>query len=247
MGVGHAGCAQQLPSDLGRVDVLATRNEHVVGALLHVQQAVAKHGRVAREEESVHRVGGARVQIALEQAGAFDGKATEAVLPRIDDVRPIGRHEPQTSTKCRSHQAIRYLAGRLGHAVARVHPRADRQRPFERARIHRPAPQQDARVATHGVYGQLGARRKQILQHLVDHRNVGGAASGRVGQHARGVETAIQDEGRAVQQAAHHHLEAADVVKRQHRLPQALAATVEHRVGHFRRRADVLPGEGHGF
>ena len=76
---------------------------------------------------------------------------------------------------------------------------------------------------------------------------MGGAATGGVGQHAAGVEAFVEDERVRVQEAAHHHLQAAHVVQGQRRLPQPLAAAVERGIRNRRRAAQVVPGQGHGL
>ena len=58
VGVGHAGHAEQLLANLGRIDVLAAGNEHVVGAFLHEQQPVfVERRRVASQEKAVGGIG----------------------------------------------------------------------------------------------------------------------------------------------------------------------------------------------
>ena len=89
--------------------------------------------------------------------------------------------------------------------------------------------------------------RQHVLQHLVDHGNVRGAAARGVRQHAFGVETLIQNERIRVQQAAHHHLQAAHVVKRQRDLPQPLAVTIKRSIGNRRRVTQIFPGQRHSF
>ena len=167
IGIGDAGHAQQLLADLGRVDSLPARDEHVVGALLHVQLAVGRDGRrVAREEEPIGRVGGAGVQIAGEQPGASHGKTAEPVGPGVHDARLIAGKQLHAARETGQHQGVRDVAGCLGHAVAGVHAGARGQGAAERLRVQRAPAQQDAYIAAQLV----GVRRRQhILQHLVDH------------------------------------------------------------------------------
>ena len=228
IGVGHTGHAQQLLADLGRVDVLPARDEHIVGAFLHVQLAVGRDGRrVAGQEEPVGRIGGACVQVAGEQPGAAHGKAAEPVGAGVHDAGLVAGKQLHAARETGQHQGVRDVAGRLGHAVAGVHAGACGQGASERLRVQRAPAQQDAHVAAQLV----GVRRRQhVLQHLVDHRDVGGAAAGGVGQHAAGVEALVEDERVRVQEAAHHHLQAAHVIQGQRRLPQPLAATIERGV-----------------
>ena len=208
--VGHAGHAQQLLTDLGGVDVLPARDEHVVGALLHIQLAIRRDGsRVAREEEPVGRVGGAGVQVAGEQPGAAHGKAAESVGAGVHDTRLVAGKQLHAARETGQHQGVRDVAGCLGHAVAGVYAGARGQGAAERLRVQRAPAQQDAHIAAQLV----GVRRGQhVLQHLVDHRDMGGAATGGVRQHAAGVEALVEDERVLVQEAAHHHLQAANMV-----------------------------------
>ena len=210
IGIGNAGHAQQLLADLGGVDVLSTRDEHVVGALLHVQLAIGRDGRrVAGEEEPIGRVGGAGVQIAGEQPGAAHGKAAESVGAGVHDTRLVAGKQLHAARETGQHQGVRDVAGCLGHAIAGVHAGARGQSAAERLRVQRAPAQQDAHIAAQLV----GVRRRQhVLQHLVDHRDMGGAATGGVGQHAAGVEALVEDERVRVQEAAHHHLQAANMV-----------------------------------
>ena len=233
--VGHAGHAQQLLADLGGVDVLPARDEHVVGALLHVQLAVGRDGRrVAGEEEPVGRVGGPRVQVAGEQPGAAHGKAAEPVGAGVHDARLIAGKQLHAARETGQHQGVRDVAGRLGHAVAGVHAGTRGQGAAERLRVQRAPAQQDAHIAAQ----LIGVRRRQhVLQHLVDHRDVGGATTGGVGQHAAGVEALVEDERVRVQEAAHHHLQAAHMVQGKRRLPQPFAAAIERSVRDRRRIA----------
>ena len=245
IGVGHTGHAQQLLADLGRVDVLPARDEHIVGAFLHVQLAVGRDGRrVAGQEEPVGRVGGARVQVAGEQPGTAHGKAAEPVGAGVHDAGLVAGKQLHAARETGQHQGVRDVAGRLGHAVAGVHAGACGQGAAERLRVQRAPAQQDAHVAAQ----LIGVRRRQhVLQHLVDHRDVGGAAAGGIGQHAAGVEALVEDERVRVQEAAHDHLQAAHVIQGQRRLPQPLAAAVERGVRNRRRIAKVIPGQGHGL
>ena len=59
---------------------------------------------------------------------------------------------------------------------------------------------------------------------------MGGAATGGVGQHAAGVEALVEDERVRIQEAAHHHLQAAHMVQGKRRLPQPFAAAIERSV-----------------
>ena len=208
--IGHAGHAQQLLADLGGVDVLPARDEHVVGALLHVQLAIGRDGRrVAGEEEPIGCVGGAGVQIAGEQPRPAHGKAAESVGAGVHDARLIAGKQLHAARETRQHQGVRDVAGCFGHAVAGVHAGARGQGAAERLRVQRAPAQQDAHIAAQLV----GVRRRQhVLKHLVDHRDMGGAATGGVGQHAAGVEALVEDERVLVQEAAHHHLQAANMV-----------------------------------
>ena len=217
VGVGHAGHAEQLLANLGRIDVLAAGNEHVVGAFLHEQQPVfVERRRVASQEKAVGGIGRPRIQVPAEQPRPAHGQAPEPVGPRIDDAGNIAAHQAHSAGKARLNQGIGYLAGGFGHAVAGEHPRMRLQRAPERAGVQRPATEQDARIAAklHRVRGV-----EHVLQHLVHHRNVRDALLRGVGEHAIGVEAAVENEGAGIHNGAHHHLQAAYVVHRQAHLP----------------------------
>ena len=72
---------------------------------------------------------------------------------------------------------------------------------------------------------------EQVLQHLVDHGDMGEADARGILQNSRRVEARVEAKRRAIRDAAHHLLEAPNMVQGKRHLPHAAALHREHRVG----------------
>ena len=241
IGVGHAGNAHESVDDFRRVHVLAAGDEHVARALAHVKAAIVKRRRIAREEEAVHGEGRPGVGVAAEHPWAAQGEAPETLRIRLHNAGRITRQKPHTSRELGCDQHVRHLARRLGHAIAGIHARLGLQGPGHSLRVQRAASEQHALVLGKRVWPRI----QHILQHLVHHRDVGGVHHLGIAQHRRRVEALVDAQGPATTDAAHEHLEAAHMEKRQHRLPQTAPANApgKHPVRCLRRLHEVAPGE----
>jgi len=233
IGIGHIGNLEQAPANLLGVHVLAARHEHVVGAFLDGDRAALHDGGIAGEEESVGRGGELRADVAPEHAGTADPQLAAPVVIGIDHARIVARQQEQHAAIVFVDGAKRHEARGLGHTIARHHRRLELLRERDGLGVRRCATEQDAAVRTQRVNAAMHALLRpfqQVTQGFVDHRNVRRAKALRVGEHAVGIETAVEQKWRAVEDGAHDHLEAADVVQRQAHLPRHILPTAEQAV-----------------
>ena len=172
-------------------------------------------GRVAREEEPVHREGRPPVGVAGKHSGTAQGQAAEAGAVRLHDARRIAGQQPQATGELRGDERVRHLARGLGHAVAGIDARLGLQSETDRVRVQGAAPQQQAVVL--GQHARAAVQ--HILEHFVHHRDVGGVQLRGVAEHRARVEALVESQRPAAAHAAHEHLEAPHVEEGQHRLP----------------------------
>ncbi len=191
----HAGDVQQHLADLGRIDVLAARDDQVLGAREHPQKTASiERGAITRHEEAVgtHRL--ARVQVSRKDARPGQAQLADAPFIGAHDACLIPGQQAQTPIEAARHGRGGHQARRLGHAVARVHRRLRAQRRADRVVVQRRAAQQDAGVlADHTVVVGL----QEVGQHLVHDRDVRHLEAQHVVQDARRVEPLVEDERRS--------------------------------------------------
>ena len=89
VGVRHAGNRHELVGNLCGIDVFSTRDEHVGGALLHVNLALVESRHIAGEEEAVRGEGSARVQVVRQHARPAHRQAAETAPVGLDDTRLV--------------------------------------------------------------------------------------------------------------------------------------------------------------
>ena len=89
VGVRHTGNRHELVCDLGRIDVFPTRDEHVGGALLHVNLALVESRHIAGEEEAIRGEGSARIQVVRQHARPAHRQAAETAPIGLDDTRLV--------------------------------------------------------------------------------------------------------------------------------------------------------------
>ena len=110
-------------------------------------------------------------------------------------------------------------------------------------RIERATAKQD--TAIRGKCGAAPLDGKQVLQHLVDHGDMGEADACGVLQNSRRVETRVEAKRRAVRNTAHDLFEAPNMVQGERHLPHTATPHREHGVGRFSSSREHAPGRRH--
>ena len=215
-GIAHLRHAHDLPLDFGGIHVFSPRYEHIARTFEHGEPAPFARGGVAREEEPVRRRGRSRVEIAAKDARPAHGKLPRTRFIGIDHTGFVAGKKPERSGSRRGHLCGGDLARRFGHAVAGVYARLGGNRPAKSFGVRRGTAQKQAPIPRKR-FTVIG--RKQILQHLIDHRGVRRSAFTHVGKHSLCIEPTVQDKRSFVEHAAYQDLKSPDVKHRKRRLP----------------------------
>ena len=198
---------------------------------------------IAGKEKAIRGEGSACVQVVRQHARPTHRQAAETTPIGLDDARLVAGQKLHTARKRLIYQAVCNLTTRFGHPVARIQAKPRLVRASDGSGIERAAAKQDA--AIRGQRGAAPLDGEHVLQHLVDHGNMGETDARGVLQDSRRVEARIEAKRRAVRDAAHDLLEAPNMVQGKRHLPHATAPHREHGVGRFSSSREHAPGRRH--
>ena len=198
--VGDLRVAEEHLLDLGRDDVLAAADDHVVDPVLDVEEALLV---------DPPEVAGVEPAVGVGAAGR-DGRALDEDLAVLDpqvggQQRPPGRAELALGV---GRGQRRHLRAGLGQAVGLDHRRALADRLLERLLGDRPAADQDRPRPR-----EVGAGLEQPGQHRRDERDDRDPVLLERGGDAVDVEPVVEHRGGAVDDRAHDDPEAGDVAR----------------------------------
>ena len=198
---------------------------------------------IAGEEEAVRGEGSARVQVVRQHARPAHRQAAETTPVGLDDTRLVAGQKLHTTRERPIYQDVCNLTARFGHPVARIQAKPRLVRASDGGRIERATAKQDA--AIRGKCGAAPLDGEHVLQHLVDHGDMGETDARGVPQNSRRVETRVEAKRRAVRNAAHDLLEAPNMVQGKRHLPHTATPHREHGVGRFSSSREHAPGRRH--